>query len=156
MNKHTTSNKFPPPNFKNENSSSNINNIFYGLYLAQAPLSEEERMATMTQEERDEYRRKIAERLKSDRDLTEARVTTTTTTTTTYLVDRNSGSVEAIPLDSEPIQASGIGSEKDEDKYAVAYGEEKDQERLSAQVRVQLLEQAEDDKRREEEEERNK
>lgn len=124
-----------------------------GTLERKAPLSEEERMATMTQEERDEYRRKIAERLKSDRDLAEMKVTTTTTT---YLVDRNSGPGEVIPLESMPLQASGVGSEKDGDKYAVAYGEEKDQDRLPAQVRVQLLEQAEDDKRRAEEEEQRK
>lgn len=102
----------------------------------------------MTPEERDEYKKRIAERLKND--MGDETTVTTTVTTTTYAVVRK-GSKEEIPLEDMPVQARGVGSE--EDKIEVAYGEERNNERLSSHVRVQLLEQAEDDKRKAEEEE---
>ena len=110
-------------------------------------------MATMTPEEREEYRRRIADRLKNDmgKQDVETKVTTTVTTTT-YVADRNSK--DEIPLEDAALQAHGLGS--DEDKVTVVYGEEGDN-RLSSPVRVvQIPEQIEEDIKTEEDDDRLK
>ncbi|XP_032232116.2 band 4.1-like protein 3 isoform X2 [Nematostella vectensis] len=108
------------------------------LKAGEAPLSEEEMMATMTMEEREEYKKRMAERL--------GQIKTTTTTTVYY---PGKGGEEDVPLEHVPVQASGAGVE---DSSTVAYGVGE----AGSKVKVTRLESTEEDRekrRREKEEE---
>ncbi|KAK3751760.1 hypothetical protein QZH41_003380 [Actinostola sp. cb2023] len=103
-----------------------------------APLSQEEMMATMTMEERDEYKRKMAERMGA--------VTTTTTTTTTVYYPGQEGQEG----EGEPIKAEGAGVVE---SGQVAYGEREEPSHVQI---IALRAEEEREKKRQEEEEKER